>query len=196
MGRDELVRYLRMAALDPDFCDLAATDPDRSFRGFDLDEADREALRRGGPEVLALVGRALDAAAPTPDPRPAVEVPAPPSHGTLPEVVLYLAVAPHRDEDGRLVHAASLHTELPGAEGCVRYRIRLSPSARPAADGGTALTYAAAIDPVPPASGPPPAAFGGARADDPAVRAAADAVLNAPPNARYARLLDLLRALT
>jgi hypothetical protein len=197
MHRADLEKYLRKAALDADFGALCAADSDASFEGFDLDEDTRRVLRRGGPGVLALLSAVLDEARVVTSESPEAIPPEPtPAGTTLPEIELYLRVAPQQTEQG-LNHMASLHTEPPPDEGAVTFKIRVSPSALALEDGTTALVYAAAIDPIlsqEPASAP--LAFTRHQVNSNQAQAAAERVLQAEPEARYDRLLDLISVLT
>lgn len=73
----ELRRFLVQAALDPELRALARRDPEAAFAGFALSADDREVLAAQDERVLALLGRALQAAPPGEEPA-GEEPPSPP----------------------------------------------------------------------------------------------------------------------
>lgn len=112
----------------------------------------------------------------------------------LPEIEVWLRLEPVPTPDG-LQHAVSLHATEPPADGTMRYRVRVSPSVVDLPDGRQGLNYGAAIAPVRTGPSVAPDAFRSRSTDTPEARAAADAVLIAPPDQRYDRLLELIGVL-
>jgi hypothetical protein len=170
--RAGLARYLTRAALDRGFRALAEADPDASFEGYDLTEADKEILRRRDHETARLLAEASAAAAgastptsPPPVPRTAAADPPPVTGRPLPpaDLILQVMAVPSRDEAGglKLAHVVSLHPAPapgepppppppeapPDALGPVRFFLRLAPHATPLPEGGVVVTYAASLVP-------------------------------------------------
>jgi hypothetical protein len=224
MKPTEAARYLERAALDRAFRAVARTDPDASFEGFALSEEERAILRRQDEEMLGLLAEILRARAPAeveraPEP-PEMPHPLPVTGRALPPVELILQVVPviSRDEAGaiRLSHLASLYAAPPagsplppppsgapeGARPPVLFRIVVAPHAATLPDGGTLVTYAGnlvSIEAETRAAGAAaarPSSPWGHRVDSEGARRAARAVREAAPADRYARLLDLVAALT
>jgi hypothetical protein len=210
MGDDALRQFLEKVVLDDTFRELASSDPDRAFEGFDLTDWHREVLRRQDHEVLALLGEVLrDEKGSLPQ---RVETgPTSEPTGTVPDLdeaqlVVHLRPYAHQDEQGaiQLTYAASIHQwPAPAAEpGMVSFLLRVMPQAALAAGGQLHISYAAMIQPAPrpgedpPPPGPPvPQSSSGPLAVPSEVVNATDAVRAASPEDRYQRLLDLIEAL-
>jgi hypothetical protein len=172
MKQGSLADFLVRTVLDEAFRELALTDPERAFQGFDLSHEQKEILRRRDHRLLGLLG---DAVAPT---ETCPEPPVKQKHGepvaaaapSLPEVKLLLRLVPQvtqsRDSDPNISYAASLHpypgeieqttdpdtTEQPQqAAGCaldeLRWIIRFVPTILGSGDAGTTVAYAASIHP-------------------------------------------------
>jgi len=224
MKPTEAARYLERAALDRGFRSLARADPEASFEGFALSEDEKAILRRQDEGMLGLLADVLRSRAPVeaaraPEPPEGIH-PLPVTGRALPPVELILQVVPvpSRDEAGaiRLSHFASLHAApfagepLPppppnapeGAKPPVRFRIVVAPHAATLPDGGTVVTYVGNLVSMEAEAGaaaadaPHPASPWGHRVGSDAARRAARAVGEAAPADRYARLLDLVAALT
>jgi len=211
MGDEALRRFLEKVVLDDSFCELAASDPDRAFEGFDLSDRHKEALRRRDHGLLVLLGEALLGAPPPPTPdTPSTVPPEPP--GPLPDldearVVVRLLPQAHWDEAGalKLTYAASLHPwpPQPAEPGTLSFLLRVTPRAALARDGQLKVSYAASIQPAPgsgadlppPVLGATPTAASGPSVDSPEATRAAAAVRAAPPADRYQRLMELIEVL-
>lgn len=109
---NDLRAYLERVVLDDNFRDLARRDPDASFEGFTLSEADRDVLRRQDEAVLGLLGRVLAGPA---SHAPATEAPIEPGlqRVTLPEIGFLLRVTPTATvyPDGRLQVTCTAHVQ-------------------------------------------------------------------------------------
>jgi hypothetical protein len=222
MKPTEVARYLQRAALDHEFRAMARTDPDASFQGFALSDAEKRILRRQDQEMMGLLARALGggerAEGLTTRELPGAENPSSQALQALPPVDLLLQIlaVPSGDDSAglQLGHAASLHPApapgepLPqppagapaGAAAPVYFRIRLTPLAARRPDGQTAVTYGAAIEGHVPgetesAPATPPASAWGRLVDSDSARRAAEAVKASPPEERYERILELVATL-
>ena len=170
MTTSAVARYLERAALDADFADLCRRSPDESFAGFDLDDDERDMLRRRDPDLLTLIGRVLTESGVTARPAAdevtvgddaaaaAGEQMQPPETVSLPEIALVVRVQPQATRRG----------------------------------AGWDVTYTAALQPVQ-TDAPPPAPQPAGTRD---VERAAAAVRTASGDERRQRLLDLLAALS
>jgi hypothetical protein len=169
----DLRAYLERVVLDAAFRDLARSDPDASFAGFALSDADRDVLRRQDDAVLGLLGRVLAPAGrrdagPTSPTEPA---PPPVQRVAMPEIGFLVRVQPvaTMHPDGRL-EVTCQATVQP-------VQLQHAPAAQEAA---------APVSPTP---------WNHVTAG-PDVEAAATAVREAPPEARRDALLGLLGAMT
>lgn len=221
MSLEGVARYLARTALEPALRDLALRDTEASFAGFDLSDEEREVLRRRDHEMHRLIAdvlRATQGASTVPEEVPqGGQHPLPVTGRSLPAIEMWLQIVPvpRADATGasRLAHEVTLlqapatHASAAPSPGNappgVRFRITVAPHATDA-PGGSTLTYAATIAPLPstapdgPAkdtAGTPPASTDDAHAHHADARRAAGAVLAAAPGDRYARLLDLIRVL-
>lgn len=175
----DLRAYLERVVLDEAFRDLARSDPDASFAGFALSEADRDVLRRQDEAVLGLLGRVL----------------APPGRrdaGPTEE---------GRRDAGPTESAAPIQrVALPE----IGFLVRVQPVATMHPDGRLEVTCQATVQPVQLQHAPPaqeatapvsPTPWNHVMAG-PEVEAAATEVREAPPEARRDALLGLLGAMT
>ena len=112
-----LAEFLIKSVLDTEFRELALSDPDGAFKGFDLSADVKDVLSSGDERVLSLLGRVLQHSGPPQhNQAPAGEHSSEPSafpHQTLPEINLRLRLVPHAvsspDNQLELNYSASLH---------------------------------------------------------------------------------------
>ena len=171
MTRKSAANFLVRAVLDETFRDLALSNPQRAFEGFDLTEEEKEILRGRDHRVLGLLGDAVRLQEPVAEPtlEKAPPTPVAPTLPGLPEVKFLLRLIPQAvpspGSDPKVSYAASLHpwpaddepkggsnsaapTEN-GAEAAeVRWLIRIAPEVVESRDTGLAVAYSASIHPV------------------------------------------------
>jgi hypothetical protein len=174
----DLRAYLERVVLDAAFRDLARSDPDASFAGFALSEADRDVLRRQDDAVLGLLGRVLAPegrrdAGPTSPTEPA---PPPIQRIAMPEIGFLVRVQP----------VATMH---PDGRLEVTCQATVQPVQLQSGGHGGPPHVGEAAPPVSPTPWNHVTA-------GPEVEAAATAVREAPPEARRDALLGLLGAMT
>lgn len=162
--------FLVRAVLDEAFRDLALSNPQRAFEGFDLTEEEKEILRVRDHRVLGLLGDVVRRQEAVAEP-PVEKAPATGVAQTLPglaEVKLLLRLVPQvvgsPGSEPKVSYAASLHpwpvddepeggaaptengAEAEAAE--VRWLIRIAPEVVESRDTGLAVAYSASIHPV------------------------------------------------
>jgi len=173
MTRKSAANFLVRAVLDEAFRDLALSNPQRAFEGFDLTDEEKEILRGRDHRVLGLLGDAVRPQEPVAEPplEKAPPTPVAPTLPSLPEVKLLLRLVPQAvpspGSEPKVSYAASLHpwpaddkpeggpnsaapTEN-GAEAAaaeVRWLIRIAPEVVESRDTGLAVAYSASIHPV------------------------------------------------
>ena len=168
MTRKSAADFLVRAVLDEAFRDLALSNPERGFEGFDLTEEEKEILRSRDHRVLGLLGDAVrpqEAVAEAPVEK-APATPVEPTEPNLAEVKLLLRLIPQvtgsPGSEPKVSYAASLHswpvgdepeggaepTENGGATAEVRWLIRIAPEVLESLDSGLAVAYCASIHPV------------------------------------------------
>ncbi len=217
MAGKSVADFLVRTALDDAFCELALTDPERAFEGYDLSEQERDILIRRDERLLGLLGGAVGhghAAAEDSPQRESQEADAAPSP-ELPEVKLLLRLAPQVAQTpgagANVAYAASLHTwpadrdaraDQPssGAPPEIEWLVRFTPTVVASGEEGLTVAYSAAIEPLdavsdkpkPPAAANPPWNH---HVDSAAAKAAARAVRASDAGGRYEKLLGLIHAL-
>ncbi len=188
----DLRDWFEKTALDPDFRELFQSDPEASFAGFDLTAEERRILAAQDGALVGLLARALAPMESAPVGAPLVVDPAPPPPPLLPDATVYLQVQP-QVVDGAVQHAVSLHADPAAIEGGGVFAIRVSALASTGEGGATQVHYDAALDPLMPEVDP--RGPWGHKTDSAAAREAAEAVLQAAPEERRARLVALVQAL-
>ncbi len=196
----DLRAFLEQLALDPELRAALVAAPDATLALHGVEGEAARVLKARGDDWLGLIGQAVRAA-----PGPST-VPAPsPDAPVLPEVRVLLRLAALRaaDPDAGVQWAVSLHPWPPPAPdpGAAGFLVRVVPRATSAHADRLEVAYTASIQPEPAdtreiAGAPPPPSAWGHRADTPAARAAAAAVLDAPPADRLARLHTLIAVVT
>ena len=96
MKPGSLADFLVRTVLDEAFRELARTNPQRAFEGFDLSEDEKEILCARDQRLLGLLGAAVAQENRSGEDRPA-EIPSPrgaPTKPSLPEVKLLLRLVP------------------------------------------------------------------------------------------------------
>ena len=173
MTRKSAANFLVRAVLDEAFRDLALSNPQSAFEGFDLTEQEKEILRSRDHRVLGLLGDAVRQQEPVAETPLEKTPPTPvaPALPSLPEVKLLLRLIPQAvpspGPDPKVSYAASLHpwptdnepeggpnsaaptdngTETAAAE--IRWLIRIAPEVVESRDTGLAVAYSASIHPV------------------------------------------------
>lgn len=220
MSASELARFLARVVLDDELRAIATTDVGRAAEGFALEPRHIDALRRGGPEVLDLLGEAFRAGEASPGSAADDEAPVVASADgarRLPAIGLVLRLQPFATgagDDLRLTWAASIvpdgapepvvdpappGTPLPP----LRLRVGVTPVTE-AADEGLRVRFATDVRPEGTNDAAGPIASTGAalryhpwdhRLGSREVRDAADAVRASPPGERRERILALIRAM-
>jgi len=112
-----LTEFLVKSVLEARFRELALSDPDGAFEGFDLSVDEKDILRSGDERVLSLLGRVLKYSGPAQhNQQPKGEHSSQPSvfpHQSLPEIILRMRLVPHavRSPDNliELSYSVSLH---------------------------------------------------------------------------------------
>ena len=174
MTRESAADFLIRTVLDETFRELAATDPQRAFEGYDLNDEERDILRARDGRLLGLLGHAVERdAAPEKDAALKVE-----SHAasqplpTLPEVKLVLRLTPFvaqgPESDPRVSYEASLESwrgthesdandpqpedesepARPSPPAEVKWLVRIAPTVVGPQEGGMMVSYAASIHPL------------------------------------------------
>ncbi|HUU84898.1 MAG TPA: hypothetical protein VM243_15470 [Phycisphaerae bacterium] len=198
MTRKAAADFLIRTVLDEAFRELATTDPQRAFEGYDLSEEEQSILRGRDDRLLGLLGQAV--ARPEAVGEQAAKQEPPQPHGTplptLPEVKLLLRLAPHAvqqpDSLSEVAYAASLHPwpgdqepkgaatdganqsegENTAAQSEIAWVIRISPTVVEAQEAGLKVSYVASIHPL----------AAGEEEEQPSAQAPVRTLTNAPWN--------------
>lgn len=215
---NDLEMFLKRTVLDQAFRELARTDPEVAFQGFELTAEEQDILRHGDERMLNLLGRVLQAdwqlspeSAAHTESSPVSTVPEPDAP-SLPLVDLTLRLTPFvsETEDGDPAYrfAASLHPwPMPDAAQAdanvaVDFHIHIVPTIIRPSGASAQVSYAATIDgrmrddltpetPADASSSVVPRYFGHSLAAEQASKA----VLEATPSERRAKLHALAHAL-